>query len=247
MGLGAILVSSRRQRSRAGAALSADSDLVVIPAGEYLVGSDTGPANVHPAHRVHLASFAIGRHEVTVREYAAFTMVTANPYPNARTLGDSSLPATRVTWSDANDYCRWRFSTGGRLPTEDEWEATARGAEGRPTPWTDLRPGPRANLASANLGALAPVGSFPLGATPSGVHDLLGNAWEWTASVMIAYPGATPLPDSLRRYRIIRGGAFNTPDRVATSWLRGYADPTAPPAELANTGFRCVAAARPAE
>ena len=235
MGLGAILVSSRRQRSRAGAALSADSDLVVIPAGEYLVGGDTGPANVHPAHRVHLASFAIGRHEVTVREYAAFTMVTANPYPNARTLGDSSLPATRVTWSDANDYCRWRFSTGGRLPTEDEWEATARGAEGRPTPWTDLRPGPRANLASANLGALAPVGSFPLGATPSGVHDLLGNAWEWTSSESAPYPESTFA--ARPGLAVIRGGSFfQTDQRQVTATHRWFVPPTA----NASVGFRCA-------
>jgi len=57
---------------------------------------------------------------------------------------------------------------------------------------------------------------------------------------MSAYPGATPFPDSMKEYRVIRGGAFDTSDSIATAWTRGYSKVTASPSDLQNTGFRCV-------
>jgi formylglycine-generating enzyme required for sulfatase activity len=67
-----------------------------------------------------------------------------------------------------------------------------------------------------------------------------GNVWEWTSSPMAAYPGAPTLPDSLAQYRVIRGGAFDTIDSVATAWWRGYMKATSPASALPNTGFRCA-------
>jgi serine/threonine protein kinase len=237
---GALVLSRQFRQVAATSSLHAVSDLVPIPAGEYLIGSDTGPANARPAHQVRLSAFAVGRHEVTVREYGEFVRATHEAPPWVGTPSDSSLPVTRVVWSATDKYCHWRDPDGGRLPTEEEWEAAARGVAGRATPWSEQRTGPRANLASAKLGAVAPPGSFPLGDSPEGVEDLLGNVWEWTSSAMTAYPGGAALPDSLRRYRVIRGGAFDTPDRVATTWFRGFNRPDAPAIELATTGFRCA-------
>jgi iron(II)-dependent oxidoreductase len=89
-----------------------------------------------------------------------------------------------------------------------------------------------------------PVGSFASSRTPEGVHDLIGNVWEWTDSPMRAYSGGRALNDSLTRYRVIRGGAFNVPDSIATSWYRGYVPPVAAPSDLSFTGFRCAMTAR---
>ena len=71
-----------------------------------------------------------------------------------------------------------------------------------------------------------------------------GNVWEWTSSPMSAYPGAPALADSMREYRVIRGGAFDTSDSIATAWTRGYLKVTALPSDLPNTGFRCVVPVR---
>jgi iron(II)-dependent oxidoreductase len=83
------------------------------------------------------------------------------------------------------------------------------------------------------------VGSYPHGATPEGVEDLIGNVWEWTRSPMGAYPGAAPLPQ-LAQYYVIRGGAFNTPDASASAMIRGFVPPAANRVDLQFTGFRCA-------
>jgi iron(II)-dependent oxidoreductase len=209
-----------------------------------VVGSDSGAANARPAHRLRLDAFGIERHEVTVGEYQRFMDSTRAPAPWNGTPGVASLPVTRVQWSEAANYCRWRHRDGGDLPSEEQWEATARGASGRAYPWGATFDAAAANIAIARLGAPAPVGTFPRGATPDGVDDLIGNVWEWTRSPMQSYPGAPAMADSLRNFYVIRGGAFNVPESVATPWYRGYNRPATSRDQLTTTGFRCVMPAR---
>ena len=216
------------------------STLVAIPPGEYVIGSDSGPATARPRHLTRVGAFAIERTEVTAGAYQRFVIATRAPAPWATPPSDSMLPVTRVPWGDAATYCAWRYPRAGRLPTETEWEAAARGAAGRAYPYGNTPDAGAANTASARRAGVVPVGSFPRGATPDGIQDMSGNVWEWTSSPMAAYPGAAPLADSLRSYRVIRGGAFDTDDALATAWLRGYAKSTARPEDLPNTGFRCV-------
>ena len=116
----------------------------------------------------------------------------------------------------------------------------ARGSGNRAFPWGNTFDASAANTASANRGRLTPVASHARGATPEGISDLIGNVWEWTSSTLEQYPGGPALADSMRQFKVIRGGAFNTPNAYATSWHRGWAPPATKPDELEFTGFRCA-------
>jgi formylglycine-generating enzyme required for sulfatase activity/dienelactone hydrolase len=159
-------------------------------------------------------------------------------------------PAVQLSPADAEVFCRWE---GGRLPTETEWERAARGGiEGEAGPWSRIRP-PRApangpdrrtaalissweHFADRDDGfqTLAPVASFP--ENPYGLHDMIGNAYEWTAD---AYrpslaPGAAP--DSAGR--VIRGGSWGYyPWHHRYSW-RGVFESSG--MWTATIGARCV-------
>jgi formylglycine-generating enzyme required for sulfatase activity len=204
------------------AGASADSHLVTIPAGAYVIGSDAAASESRPRHTEQLGAFQIERTEVTTEAYERFVIATKAPVPWKGSRLDGTLPVTRVTWSDAANYCAWKYPNGGRLPTEFEWEAAARGATGRVYPYGDASSPGATNTASAKRAGPVPVGSFPRGATPDGVQDMSGNVWEWTSSPMQAYPGGARMPDSMRAFRVIRGGAFDTDDSNATASIRGY-------------------------
>ena len=132
-------------------------------------------------------------------------------------------PVRVVSWNDADAYCEW---SGGRLPTEDEWEYVARGAERRIFPWgNDWKAG--AALWRERDGIVTvSVGSFPEGATPEGIQDLAGGVWEWTGS-----------PDS--GSFVLKGGSFEeaSPANLRAAARRlGHRDEA-----HVDDGFRCVA------
>lgn len=89
-------------------------------------------------------------------------------------------PVVSLKHSEVAAYCDWARV---RLPTEEEWEWAAAGPERRRYPWGDAEPVPAlANFSDSDLGAPTDVGSYPHGATPSGIHDMAGNVFEWTSS-----------------------------------------------------------------
>ncbi|MFZ4179617.1 ergothioneine biosynthesis protein EgtB [Streptomyces pseudogriseolus] len=125
-------------------------------------------------------------------------------------------PVLHVCWYEADAYARW---AGRRLPTETEWEKAARHdpATGRSRrfPWGDADPSPEhANLGQRHLRP-APAGSYPAGASPLGVRQLIGDVWEWTASDFLPYPGFRAFPYKEYsevffgpEYKVLRGGSF---------------------------------------
>lgn len=102
-------------------------------------------------------------------------------------LAHPSQPVVGITWYEARAYCRWLSAQTGRpyrLPTEVEWEAAARGPEGRRFPYGDTFDRFAGNTLATHVRDLAPVGVFPAGDTPEGVIDLSGNCWEFTSTAV---------------------------------------------------------------
>jgi iron(II)-dependent oxidoreductase len=156
--------------------------------------------------------------------------------------GFADHPATEVTWYGAVAYCRWR---GARLPTEAEWEAAARGREGRLYPWGNVPPTSERAVFARPRGAHESVGRRPAGATPEGVHDLAGNLAEWTSTLYRSYPYRS---DDGRENadadgeRVTRGGDYvfdTSPDRLMTFFRAGFS--RAVEHGHRHIGFRCAA------
>jgi iron(II)-dependent oxidoreductase len=138
----------------------------------------------------------------------------------APTTADANRPVPETTWRGARAFCAWR---GARLPSEVEWEATARGKSGRTYPWGEQQPSAERAVFARRSGETDPVGSHPMGATPEGVFDLAGNVAEWTSSLFkpYAYTAGDGRDDQdALGERVTRGGdhVFD----VAPHQLRGY-------------------------
>ena len=212
-----------------------DGGMVLIPAGEYMIGSNEDAA-ASPAHPVRIESFGIDTTEVTVGAYREYVRTGLVSVPWSGAEPDSLLPVTRVTYAEAQGYCAWRHPGGGRLPREEEWEAAARGLEGRKYAWGRDWNASAANAANRLQGP-ARVATHPAGRTPEGVHDMIGNVWEWTSSPFKLYSeSAAP---STGKY-VIRGGAFSANRSIATAVARIPYDPATDRVNLTATGFRCA-------
>ncbi|MGH9839215.1 MAG: bifunctional serine/threonine-protein kinase/formylglycine-generating enzyme family protein [Blastocatellia bacterium] len=216
--------------------------MVYIPGGEVTIGNNAGDDYERPAHNLSLPPFFIDKCEVTCEDYQKFLVAAGRAappdWPNGNyQLGAGRRPVTGVTWDDAEAYAQW---AGKRLPTETEWEAAARGADGRRYPWGNEWKSGHANADASSIDHLADAGSHPAGASPFGVLDLAGNAWEWTASDLTAYPGGQlPRQELSGDLKVIRGGAWDSNRQVATTtYRRGY--PARGFTEYSRTGFRCA-------
>ncbi|MFI6775280.1 ergothioneine biosynthesis protein EgtB [Nocardia sp. NPDC050412] len=244
---------------------------VVIPAGEFVMGTSTDPwalDNERPAHPVHVPGFAIDVAPITNAQYQAFIADGGYERPELwsergwahrqdaglaapqfwecdpaghwwrRAFGVMTpvrpqQPVVHVCWFEAEAYANW---AGKRLPTEAEWEKAARfdpeTGTSRRYPWGDTEP----DSATANLGQRhlepAEVGAYPAGASATGVHQLIGDVWEWTASGFEAYPGFRAFPYAEYSdvffggdYRVLRGGSFGTDPVACRGTFRNWDHP----------------------
>lgn len=216
----------------------APAGMAYIPGGDFLMGSDEGDTISKPPHFVTISPFFMDVTEVTNRQYAEFIAATGQVAPPSWRDGvypeaEADFPVTGVTWYEAAEYAAWK---GKRLPTEAEWEFAARGSDRRKYPWGDEWDATLAN-AGGQLKGLRPVGQG--GASPYGLFDMAGNAWEWTSSDARSYPGGKEFPWSRMRLKIIRGGNWQSDPRSATTYFRGFYG-AAGEREYNGTSFRCV-------
>lgn len=171
---------------------------------------------------------------------------------------NASQPVVGVSWYEARAYCNWlsaRSQLPLRLPTEVEWEATARGLAARTFAWGEGLDRLRCNLLATQLLRTVPVGTFPEGDTPEGVGDMHGNVMEWTSSAIrqgtadcqYCYPydpddgrECSEGPADLRR--VVRGGSWRSFPSVARSAFR---DKRLPDSRSPDLGFRLAMNAGP--
>jgi rhamnose transport system permease protein len=220
-------------------------DMIEIPAGSFILGSDDTEPNESPAQTMELPAYEIDRFEVTNDDFAMFVDATGYQTESEQSgakktwqnyvEGKGNHPVVKVSWNDAVAYCDW---LGKRLPTEMEWEKAARGEEGNLFPWGNTFEPANANIRAAGIRGTVAVGSFPAGASPYGVEDMAGNVWEWTADPYQGYPNSTYVDDFYSDdLRVTRGGGWFDDEPQIRSTNRSAAALEAANDDL---GFRCA-------
>jgi len=195
--------------------------MVVIPPGRFRMGDlhGQGDDNERPVHEVTIAhNFALARLEVTFAEFDRFAEATGRPLPSDEGWGRGNRPVVNVTWQDADAYARWLAEQTGqpyRLPTEAEWEYSARAGTESLFWWGDemqegyaVCDGCDSRWGSQST---APTGSMQ--ANPWGLHDLSGNVDEWVADCYQADYSQAPKDGSAEQMtgcsqRVMRGGSW---------------------------------------
>ena len=248
--------------------------MVLIPAGDFEMGSNDGENDEQPVHTVYVDAFYMDKYEVTNAEYKKF--VDANPQwqksrapillrdgtyliewnGNNYPTGKANHPVVYVSWYAAMAYSKW---TGKRLPTEAEWEKSARGGKaGLKYPWGNTISSGHANYDS-NVKGTSVVGSYS--ANGYGLYDMAGNVWEWCLD---AYDGdfysSSPRRNPLRNPlggvntlsdadliindytnveldRVLRGGSFHS---LALYVRVAFRSSHSPSSTGGSVGFRCA-------
>ena len=217
-----------------------------IPAGTFLMGSESGQDDERPVHRVYVDAFEMSACPVTRGEYARFLEATRHDVPRDWTdpaLAGDDRPVVGVSWNDAAAYCAWCSARGNpqRLPTEAEWERAARGgAEGLAFPWGDEVPW---WIPDGGRGPLAGPWPVSLGEpTAFGLFGIAANVHEWCADWHDrGYYGVSPErnpqgpPSGLRRAS--RGGSWRHAVTISRCAARSKIDPSF---RYTDYGFRTV-------
>ncbi len=230
-----------------------DAEMVLIPAGSFIMGSDDMNAlpDQKPAHEVTLKAYWIDRYTVTNAQFAQcvalgycymprdLSSASHSDYFTNKDFAD--YPVIHVDRNQAHAYCTW---AGKRLPTEAEWEKAARGTEGFLFPWGNELPETLPMQTGLfGKGDTISVDSFAEGVSPYGVYNMAGNVWEWTADQYDPYyysksPAENPVSVTGGNEYVIRGYSWAYPFSRYEITLRNFAYVLNHTYDL---GFRCVA------
>ncbi|HEU4321724.1 MAG TPA: SUMF1/EgtB/PvdO family nonheme iron enzyme [Roseiflexaceae bacterium] len=205
-----------------------------VEAGTYWIGSaDDDPEardEEKPRHPVTFEqSFWIGRFPITNAQWQAWVEAGGQQsyYADDANFNRSNQPVVGITWEMAVAFCTWLSGELGvavRLPHEAEWEAAARGQEGRRYPWGEVWTEDRAatgdDRETRGWGLSVPVGCYPAGVAGCGALDMAGNVWEWTADVWQSYSGAKK-PFREENWRVLRGGSYGNERTFVRCGARG--------------------------
>lgn len=239
------------------------AQMILIPAGEFEMGSSLGDTDERPVHRVSLDAFYIDMYEVTNAQYKKFVDATSAQSPiywKYSNFNEPNQPVVGITWEEASAYAKW---AGKRLPTEAEWEKAARGGLiGKKYVWGDNPTPPQgagnfgdetAKLVFKSWSIIkgyddgfshpAPVGSF----TPNdyGLYDMMGNVWEWCldyydSSYYSSSPKSNPKGPSSGTDHVLRGGSWFADDDYLRVSNRFDYNPSYTVKSSCTVGFRCA-------
>ena len=255
-----------KQLAEERAKLPAHDEMIVIPAGEFIMGSDKrADRNAYqaefPQRKVYLKAYEIDKFEVTTVQFLKYVLAHDQPplidwqYDGGNFQETmSNHPVMHVSWDEADDYCRW---AGKRLPTEAEWEKAARGEDGRIYPWGNQMAGlSRANYGRTGLSGpvrdrperlllyppIISVDKYDNAVSPYGVFQMSGNVAEWVADwydrkYYSTAPDKDPMGPEKGTQRGFRGGSWiDSTPSVRVAQRNG----TDPSTKMNWLGFRCA-------
>ena len=251
---------------------SLEGDMVYIPPGPFVFGTDKKDesaealsmgipkpwyADETPQQKIFLKEFYIDRYEVTYKRYKKYVdaldaITPPNWQGSSFPEGQGNEPVTHVSWYDAANFCQWAQK---KLPTEKLWERAARGKEGNEYPWGNEFQSGWANLSDRSGSKNQPVavGSFPKSASTEGVHDLIGNVWEWVDNDYQPYKGSMYQSEYYQtELKILRGqsasdiGHFPLYSQAIKMFARsGYRQYSSADEPAPDVGFRCASVTQP--
>jgi formylglycine-generating enzyme required for sulfatase activity len=243
-----------------------DYPMVNVEAGEFVMGSDKYKWE-RPIHKVYLDEFMIGKYPVTNQEFNEF--INDEGYKNKelwypegwiwrekesileplhwhdRKWNGSNFPVVGVSWYEAVAFTKWLSNKTGEihvLPTEAQWEKSARGTDGREYPWGNEFIQNYCHSFACDLHRTSPVGIFPADKSPYSCFDMAGNVVEWCMDWYIddyykKSPIKNPQGPLNSSTRVVRGGSYG---RKAHECRAAYRNSYSPSFRGRDVGFRLV-------
>ncbi|HMU94377.1 MAG TPA: bifunctional serine/threonine-protein kinase/formylglycine-generating enzyme family protein [Anaerolineales bacterium] len=220
---------------------SKNAVMVLVPEGDFVMGSDNGDEDERPVHTVYLDEFYIDKYEVTNSDYRVCVVDGVCKPPQDMTNYNNpeyeNHPVVYVDWEMARTYCDWRDA---QLPTEAQWEKAARGMDARTYPWGEGIACSQANYLSC-IEDTQPFDSYAGSLSPYGAYNMAGNVWEWVADwYSPAYDVSetdNPVGAESGERRVLRGGGWNQHEYLLRTSARLGVVPTD---VFLSFGFRCA-------
>ena len=243
-----------------------EDNMVLVPSGFFIMGSNKTLDDETPEHRVYLDGFWIDKYEVSAGQFTEFlnTVNNVKGYYLDNKFGTlfydgrfhprqglENYPVNNVTWIAADAYCRWQEK---RLPTEAEWEKAARGTSAQTYPWGNSTPSDtRARYFKTwtdeqKHKVMVPVQALPEGQSPYGLHNMAGNVKEWVDDwydreyYKEQSEYANPRGPIGGEFKVVRGGSWRDLKGFIYSSFRNNGNPKS---RMDDYGFRCAKNATP--